>query len=99
MLSGVNLALVGDLTSVNRVREQPIDVPARKRLATALTAVCRRAALGLEPELVGCLLDTPHTTELTVKRKDLTHRLGLGRVDDQGPPAGVIAERHVATHP
>jgi len=29
MLSGIELALVGNLTGVDRVREQPVDVPAR----------------------------------------------------------------------
>src|SRR6516165_1432441 len=60
MLSGVELAFMGDLPEVDRVREQPVDVPAREQFGTALTAVRPRAPLGLEPELVSRLLDTPH---------------------------------------
>ena len=40
MLSWVEPALMGDLTSVNRVREQPVDVSPRYGLAAALTASC-----------------------------------------------------------
>src|SRR6516162_5868251 len=99
MLSGITLTPVGDLPEVDRVREQPVDVPAREQFATALTSVRRRAALGLEPELVSRLLDTPHATKLAIEHEDAAHGLGCGWVDDQCSPARVVAERHVATHP
>src|SRR5438552_1323912 len=45
MLSGVELALVRNLTDVDRVRQQVVDVPAREGSAAALGAARRRAVL------------------------------------------------------
>src|SRR6202035_995609 len=50
ILAGVELTLVRNPTGVNRVREQPVDVSARERLAAALDAICCGAALCFEPE-------------------------------------------------
>src|SRR5438132_6455880 len=99
MLSGVELTLVRYLTDVDRVRQQVVDVPAREELAAALGAIRRHAALGSELETVGFLLDPAHAAELTVKGKDVAHSFRLGRVDDEGALARVVAERHVTTHP
>src|SRR2546427_8205393 len=76
MLSGVELALVCNLTDVDRVGEQPVDVPAREGFAAALGAACRRAALGPEPEAVGLLLDPAHAAEFAIKGEDAAHGLG-----------------------
>src|SRR6516162_8231753 len=99
MLSGVELAFVSDLTDVNRVREQPVDVPAREGHPAALAAARCGAPLCLEPESVGLLLDPAHATKLPIKGEDTAYNLGLGRVDDQRALARVVAERHVAAHP
>src|SRR6266436_6517213 len=99
MLPGVELALVGNLTDVNRVREQLVEVPAREGFAAALAAACRRAALCPEPEAVGLLLDPAHAAELTIKSEDAANSLRLGRVDNERALARVIAEWHVAAHP
>ena len=45
MLAGVELTLVRNPTGVDRVREQPVDVAPRERLAPTLGAVRRRVAL------------------------------------------------------
>ena len=99
MLAGVELALVRNLPDVDRVRQQPVDVSARERFAAALGAARRRAALCPEPQAVGLLLDPAHAAELTIKREDAAHGLGLGGVDDERALARVIAERHIAAHP
>src|SRR5205823_8706213 len=99
MLSGVELALVCNLTDVDRVRQQVVDVPAREGSAAALDAARRRAALRAEPEAIGLLLDPAHAAELTVKGEDAAHVLGLGRVDDERALTCVVPERHVTTHP
>src|SRR6266481_3734665 len=99
MLAGVELTLVGNLTGVNGIREQLVDVPARERFATALGAVRRRAAFCDEPEAVGLFLDPAHAAELTIKDEYTAYRLRLGRVDDERARARVIAERHNTAHP
>src|SRR2546430_12324319 len=99
MLSGVELALVRNLTDVDGVRQQMVDVSAREGSAAALGAARRRAALCSEPEAVGLLLDPAYAAELTIKSEDATYGLGLGRVDDERALARVVAERHVAAHP
>src|SRR5439155_17377139 len=78
MLSGVELTLVRNLTDVNWVREQVVDVPAREGFAAAHDPARHRAALGSEPEAVGLLLDPAHAAELDVKGDDAAHGLGLG---------------------
>src|SRR6266446_1979775 len=99
MLPGVELALVRNLTDVNRVGEQAVNVPAREGLAAAFDAARRRAALCAEPDAVGLLLDPAHAAEVTIESEDMAYRLGLGRVDDEGAVGGVIAERHDTAHP
>src|SRR5437870_3813453 len=99
MLSGVELALVRNLTDVDRVRQPSVDVPAREGFAAALGAARRCATLCAEPEAVGLLLDPAHAADLTIKGEDAAHGLGLGRVDDERALARVIAERHVTAHP
>ena len=99
MLAGVELTLVGNLTGVNGIREQLVDVPAREEFATALGAVRRRAAFCSEPEAVGLFLDPAHAAELTIKDEYTAYRLRLGRVDDERALARVIAQRHIAAHP
>src|SRR5438309_5808244 len=84
MLPAVELALMRNLTDVNRVREQGVDVPAREGFAAALGAIRRRAALGSETQAVGLLLDPAHAAELTIKSEHAAHGLGLGGVDDEG---------------
>src|SRR6266568_8378578 len=75
------------------------DVPARERFAAALDAASRYVALRPDPQNVGLLLDAAHAAKLAIKREDVAHGLGLGRVDDKGSLARLIAERHIATHP
>src|SRR4029077_15820235 len=99
LLTGVELAVVCNLTDVDRVREQLVDVPAREGFAAAFGAASRRAALGPEPEAVGLFFDPAHAAELTIKGEDAAHGLGLGTVDDERAFVRVIAERHVAAHP
>jgi hypothetical protein len=99
MQSGIELALVGNLTGVNRACQQPVEVPTREGFATALSAVRSNAALGPEHELIGRLLDPPHIAKLAIERKNTAYCFGFGGVDDQHTPARVIAERHIATHP
>src|SRR5271167_5160439 len=99
VLAGVELALVCNPTDVNRVRQQPVEVPAREGFSAALDAARRRAALCAEPEAVGLLLDPAHAAELAIKGEDTTHGLSLNRVDDERALACVVAERHVAAHP
>src|SRR5256886_17651769 len=99
MLSGVELALVRNLTDVDGVRQQMVDVSAREGSAAALGAARRRAALCAEPQAVGLLLDPAHAAQLTIKGEDATHGLGLGRVDDERSLARVVAERRVTAHP
>jgi hypothetical protein len=66
MLAGVELTLVCNPTGVNRVREQPVDVSARERLAAALDAIYCGPALCFEPEAVRFVLDPAHAAELKI---------------------------------
>src|SRR5712675_1962647 len=75
MLSGVELALVRNLTDVDGVRQQMVDVSAREGSAAALGAIRRRAALCSEPEAVGLLLDPADAAELAVKGEEAPHGL------------------------
>src|SRR6266478_1229650 len=70
MLRGVELALVCNLTDVDRVREQLVEVPPREGFAPALGALRRRAALCHEAEAIGFLLDPAHAAKLTIKGED-----------------------------
>src|SRR5882757_7296756 len=99
MLAGVELILVRNPTGVDRVREQPIEMPARKGFAAAFGAIPRPGTFCSEPEAVGLFLDPAHAAELSVQIEDAAHGLGLGRIEDQRALARVIAERHVAAHP
>src|SRR6266481_6433399 len=99
MLPGAKLALVRNLTDVDRVRQQGVEVPAREGIAAALYAARRSATLCAEPEAVGRLLDPAHAAELTIQSEDAANGLGLGRVEDERAFARVVAERHVAAHP
>src|SRR5207237_4258072 len=72
---------------------------AREGFAAALRAIRGCAAFRPKSKAVGLLLDPAHTAELTIESEDAAHRVGLGRVDDEGALARVIAERHIATHP
>src|SRR5215471_9221579 len=99
MLAGVEPTLVGNLSGVNRVGEQPVEVPARERLPAARDAFRRRPTLRSEPEAVGLLLDPAHAAERAIEREDIAHRFGFDRVDDQCALARIIAERHDTAHP
>src|ERR1700730_7866423 len=99
LLAGVELTLVCYPAGVDRVREQRVEMTARKGFAAALGAIRRCAAFRPKPEMVGLLLDPAHAAELTIEREDAAHGLGLGRVDDEGALVGVIAQRHIAAHP
>src|SRR5947207_13222906 len=99
MLSGMALALVRNLTDIDRVRQQAVDVAARQGFAAALIAVRGRRRFCSEPEAIGLLFDPAHAAELAIEREDMVHALGLGGIDDQRAIARVIAERHVAAHP
>src|SRR6267142_1069046 len=83
MLPGVELALVRNLTDVDRVRQQVVEVPAREGFAAALDAARRCATLCAEPEAVGRLLDPAHAAELTIQSEDAAHGLGLGRSEER----------------
>src|SRR5580693_1067886 len=99
LLAGVELTLVRYVAGVNWVREQCVEMTAREGFAAALGAVRRCAAFRAKPETVGRLLDPAHAAELTIESEDAAHRLGLGRVDDEGALVGVIAQWHIAAHP
>src|ERR1700719_4741425 len=96
MLAGIELTFVRNLSGVNWVREQCVEMTAREGFAAALGAIRRRAAFRPKPETVGLLLDPAHAAELTIESEDATHGLGLGRVDDERALVGVIAQRHIA---
>src|SRR4029077_21253117 len=74
MLAGVELTLVRNPTAVDRVREEPVDMPARKGLATALGAACSRATLRPRSEAVGFFLDPADGAEIEIKGEDMAHR-------------------------
>ena len=99
MLAGVELTLVRNLTDVNRVREQSVDVSAREWDATALGALRCGASLSPQSEPVSRLLDPPHAAELTIQPEDAADNFGLGGIDDERALVRVIAKRHVAAHP
>src|SRR5438105_10125083 len=99
LLAGVEFTLVRYLAGVNWVREQGVEMTARKGFAAALGAIRRRAAFRPKPEAVGLLLDPAHAAELSIESEDAAYRLGLGRVDDERALVGVIAQRHIAAHP
>src|SRR5437868_15523058 len=99
LLTGVAVTLVSYVAGVNGVREQCVEMTAREGSAAALGAIGCRAAFRPQPETVGLLLDPAHAAELTIESEDAAHRLGLGRVDDERALVGVIAQRHIATHP
>src|SRR5437588_8059387 len=99
LLTRVELTLVRYLAGVNWVREQCVEMTARKGFAAALGAIRCRTAFRPKPETVGLLLDPAHAAELTIEGKDAAHGLGLGRVDDERALARVIAQRHIAAHP
>src|SRR6185437_16512044 len=68
LLTGVELALVRNLTAVDRVREQLVDVAARKRCTAALGALCCPDALRPQPEPVGLVFDPAHAAAFTIER-------------------------------
>src|SRR5260370_15251749 len=76
MLPGVKLALVRNLTDVDRVRQQVVEVPAREGFAAALYAARRCATLCSKPEAIGLLLDPANAAEVTIKGKDAAQGLG-----------------------
>src|SRR5690348_7937032 len=53
MLPGVELTLVRNLTGVDRVRQQPINMAAREGFAASLGAIRCRAVFCPQPEAVG----------------------------------------------
>src|SRR5437773_2661721 len=99
MLSGIALALVRNLTDIDRVRQQAVNVAARQGFAAALIAVRGRRRFCSEPEAIDLLFDPAHAAELAIKREDMAHGLGLSGIDDQRALARVIAQRHIAAHP
>src|SRR6202035_4150012 len=99
MLAGIELTFVRNLTCVNWVREQRVEMTAREGFAAALGVIRRCAALRAKPETVGRLLDPAHAAELPIESKDAAHGLALGRVDDERALACIIAQRHIAAHP
>src|SRR5947209_10392496 len=99
LLTGVELTLVSYVAGVNWVREQCVEMTARKGFAAALGAIRRCPAFRAKPETVGLLLDPAHAAELTIESEDAADGLGLGGVDDQHALVGVIAQRHIAAHP
>src|SRR5207237_9542758 len=99
LLTGVELTLVSYVASVNWVREQCVEMTAREGFAAALGAIRCRAAFRPKPETVGLLLDPAPAAELTIESEDAAYRPGLGTVDDERALVGVIAQRHIATHP
>src|SRR5215831_7752988 len=90
MLAWVELTLMRNLTGVNRVRQQSVEMSAREGCATALSAMCRRAALHPQPEAVRCVFDPAHAAELTIQCEDAVDSLGLGRIDDKHPLAYAV---------
>src|SRR5258708_1719364 len=90
LLAGVKLFFMGNLASVDRVREHRVDVSAREGFAAALGAIRRCPAFCPKPETVCLLLDPAHAAELTIESEDEAHRLGLSRVDDERALVGVI---------
>src|SRR5580704_10866545 len=99
MLSGVRLTLMRNLTRVNRVGEQLVDVSTREWCSAALGTIRRRAALRPQSEPVGLVLDPAHAAVFTIEREDPAHSLGLGWGDDECALVRVIAKWHVAAHP
>src|SRR4051812_30078463 len=79
LLAGVELTLVRYLAGVNWVREQCVEMTARKGFAAALGAIRLCAAFRPKPEAVDLFLDPAHAAELTIKREDTAHRLGFCR--------------------
>src|SRR5437773_10270504 len=77
MLSGVALALVRNLTDVDGVRQQMVDVSAGAGSAAALGAARRRSVLSPEAQAVGLVVDPAHAAELTIESADATHTLRL----------------------
>ena len=80
MLPQVELALVRNLPGVDRVCDQLVEVPARERFAATLGATRCYAALCLQAEAVGLLLDPAHAAELAIEGEDMAHGLSLDRV-------------------
>src|SRR6516162_5321408 len=72
---------------------------AREGCATALSVVCRRAALRPQPEPVRRVFDPAHAAELTIQCEDAADSLGLGGINDKRPLAYAVAEGRVAAHP
>src|SRR5690348_2772931 len=81
MLARVKLVFMGNLASVDRVREHRVNVSARERFAATLGAIRGCAAFRPKRETVGLLLDPAHAAEVTIECEDAAHRLSLGRVD------------------
>src|SRR3984893_16291836 len=99
MLAGIELTFVRNLSGVNWVREQCVEMTAREGFAAALGAIRCRAAFRPKPETVGLLLDPAHAAELPIESEDAAHTVGLGRVDHERALARVIAQRDIAAHP
>src|SRR5437868_14129253 len=73
LLARVELTLVRYLAGVNWVREQCVEMTARKGFAAALDAIGCCPAFRPKPETVGLLLDSAHAAELTIESEDATH--------------------------
>ena len=98
MLARVYLALVGDLTGVDRVVQHLVKVAARERQPAAESAAILMA-LGDQPEVIGFLFEKVDAAQLQVEGKHLPDHLGLGSVDHQLLVSAVITEGYGAAHP
>jgi hypothetical protein len=66
LLAVMELTVVRNPSGINRVREHPVDMPAREGLATSLSAIRCCSALRPQTEAVGLFFDPAHAAELTI---------------------------------
>ena len=99
MLAFVVGPLVDDLADVKVVLEEGVEGPARDGLSAGLVAHGVDAHLADDAGRIQMGLECADGAEFPVVREDVADGLGLFGIDHQGAVLGVVAERHIPTHP
>src|SRR5882757_4614274 len=99
MLSGIPNTLVLNLPYIKRVREDPVEVTARKGQTADRSTAGRRIGLGREIEANEFGLDPLDVFEFQKQVKDRRDGHGLGFIDGEGAVLPVVADGYPASHP
>src|SRR5712672_2678108 len=99
MLTSVPHTPVLDLPYIKRVRQDFVDVTARKGQTPDRSSARGRIGFGPEIEAHELGLDPLNVFEFQKQIKDGSDGQGFGFIDGEGPVLSVIANRYPASHP